>query len=107
MFSKIPHAAGHSNAKLVETLFGCVFSNEQVGIVILLLFVQEYLDSHAAFRFVFVRCRPGNKPYTWGVVAESNVLSVCMERMHRAFAELMVLAQRYDPAVTGPRRVRP
>lgn len=30
---------------------------------------------------------------------------VCLERMHRAFSELVVLAQRYNPVETGPRKV--
>eukprot|EP00903_Cladosiphon_okamuranus_P019261 g17707.t2 len=48
----------------------------------------------------------GNKPYSWNVVPEHAALGVCLERMHRGFSELLVLAQRYNPVETGPRRVR-
>lgn len=40
------------------------------------------------------------------MVPEHTALGVCLERMHRAFSELLVLAQRYNPVETGPRRVR-
>ncbi|CAM9862345.1 unnamed protein product, partial [Scytosiphon promiscuus] len=48
----------------------------------------------------------GNRPYVWNVVPERNVFGVCLERMHRTFSELVVLAQLYNPVDTGPRRVR-
>lgn len=48
---------------------------------------------------------PGNKAYTWDVVPEHAALGVCLERMHRAFGELLVLAQRFNPVATGPRKV--
>lgn len=47
----------------------------------------------------------GNRPYAWNVVPEHNALGVCLERMHRAFSELVVLGQLYNPVDTGPRRV--
>eukprot|EP00752_Nemacystus_decipiens_P004418 g4034.t1 len=48
----------------------------------------------------------GNKPYAWNVVPDHAALGVCLERMHRNFSELLVLAQLYNSVETGPRRVR-
>lgn len=51
------------------------------------------------------RLKAGNKPYSWNVVPAHAALGVCLERMHRGFSELLVLAQRFNPVQTGPRRV--
>ncbi|CAM9600600.1 unnamed protein product, partial [Choristocarpus tenellus] len=48
----------------------------------------------------------GNHKYTWNVVPEESFACVCLERMHRSFCEMLVLAQHYIPADTGPRKVR-
>lgn len=55
--------------------------------------------------FLLLYRRSGNKPYTWDVMSGHTSLGVCLERMHRAFSELLVLAQRYNPVETGPRKV--
>lgn len=49
--------------------------------------------------------KAGNKAYAWSVVPDHTALGVCLERMHRIFSELLVLAQRYNPVETGPCRV--
>lgn len=36
---------------------------------------------------------------------EHTAVGVCLERMHRIFSELLVLAQRYNPVEAGPCRV--
>lgn len=62
-------------------------------------------DSKPCPFFLSFRLKAGNKPYPWNVVPEHTALGVCLERMHRTFSELLVLAQRYNPVETGPRRV--
>lgn len=63
--------------------------------------------SHKLNKNVFVSAplTAGNKSYSWKVVPEYTAHGVCLERMHRAFGELLMLAQCYNPAGTGPRRV--
>lgn len=40
------------------------------------------------------------------MLPQGAALGVCLERMHRAFCEVLVLAQRHNAAATGPSRVR-
>lgn len=58
-----------------------------------------------SFGLLPFRSQAGNKPYLWSVVPEHAAVGVCLERMHRIFSELLVLAQLFNPVETGPRRV--
>lgn len=62
--------------------------------------------SNAHIRCILLLYRmSGNTPYTWNVMSGHTSRGVCLERMHRTFSELVVLAQRYNPVETGPRKV--
>lgn len=70
------------------------------------LYTLETLIYNAQVRRILLLYRrSGNKAYTWDVMSGHTSIGVCLERMHRAFSELLVLAERYNPVETGPRKV--